>query len=180
MNKKVYFVIPQFLVTEELVTLASEMIDSVRASCPDAFIISVDDCGEYQKAIGAEEALLKSDLVLKNEKNSGFAITCNNGFRWIFENSGVDNCYIICANNDIIINRKTVPELIFPFENFDNVAISGIVSTKEKLWEGQPLEEMNWGEISEGGLIRDRMSDGGLWCSTKEILLNMAEYERKF
>lgn len=177
--QKIYIVIPQFLVTDELVQLAHDMIKSVRDSS-DAFIISVDDSGEYKKADGADEVLAMSDKVITNKQNSGFATTCNNGFRWIFERESVDNCYIVCANNDILINKKTLPALTEPFDLFPNVAITGIVSTKEKLWEGQPLEMMDWGEITEGGLLRDRMQDGGLWCSNKEVLQKIGIFDEKF
>ena len=155
------------------------MIDSVRQHSK-AFIISVDDTGEYKKADGADEAMAKSDIVIVNSKNSGFAATCNNGFRWIFENSGVDDCYIICANNDILINRKTIPALTEPFNCWDRVGITGIVSTREEMWDGRPLDEMDWFSVSDGGLLRDRMQDGGLWCSTKEILEEIGIFDEGF
>ena len=175
---KTYVVIPQFLVTDELVMLADNAIKSYRDSS-DVFIISVDDAGEYDKAKGADEIMAKSDLVITNKKNSGFGITCNNGFNWIFKNEK-DDCYIICSNNDIEVNKKVVPELIKPFEMFDNVAITGIVSTKDKNYEGLPLDEFNWNSISKDGLLRDRMQDGGLWMSKKSILQKIGIFDPIF
>jgi GT2 family glycosyltransferase len=172
---KTYVVIPQFLVNDELVQLAEDAIKSFRVD--DVFIISVDDCGEFQKAERADEVMALSDLVIKNEKNSGFAITCNNGFKWIFENEK-DDCYIVCANNDIVVNKKTIQALKDPFEMFDNVAITGIISTMTQEWEGKPLEEMDWRKMSENGMCGDRMQDGGLWCSKKTILLKLAVYRK--
>ena len=121
----------------------------------------------------------KSDIVITNEKNYGFARTCNEGFRWIFQNVKED-CYIICANNDILINKKTIPALTSPFDLFDNVAITGIISTTSKNWEFKPHEEMDWGCISEGGLLRDRMQDGGLWCSKKSVLEKIGIFDEQF
>lgn len=173
-----YVVIPQFLVTEELVALAENAIKSYRESS-NVFIISVDDAGEYSKAKNADEVMALSDLVLTNTKNSGFAVTCNNGFRWIFENEKED-CYIICSNNDILVNSRVIPALTEPFKLFDSVAITGIISTKEDTWEGKPLEEIDLGVISEGGLLRDRMQDGGLCCSTKNILQEIGIFDEQF
>lgn len=176
---KTYIVIPQFLVTDELVQLAEDCIQSYRDSA-DVFIISVDDAGEYKKADRADEVLAKSDLVITNERNSGFAITCNNGFRWIFENEKED-CYIICSNNDILVHDRVIPELKRPFELFDNVGISGIWSTKEKdLFEGKPLREWNGRRMSKDGLLGDRMQDGGLWCSKKLILQKIGIFDEMF
>lgn len=175
---KIYVVIPQFLVTKELVELADNCIKSFRDSS-DVFIISVDDSGEYQKADGADDVLNKSDLVLRNEKNSGFATTCNNGFRWIFENEK-DDCYVICSNNDIEIHDKVIPELKKPFEIFEDVAITGIYSTTAKEWEGKPLKEMCIPKISQDGILGDRMQDGGLWMSKKSVLEKIGIFDEQF
>ena len=120
-NMKTYVVIPQFLVTDELVQLAKDCIESYR-KYSNVFIISIDDSGEYKLSKGAKDVLKMSNLVIKNKKNSGFAITYNNGFNWIFENEK-DDCYIVCSNNDIRINKKTVEALAQPFGMFENVAI---------------------------------------------------------
>ena len=175
---QVIVVIPQFLVTEELVELAKDCIESYR-TFSDVFIISVDDSGEYGKAKGADEVLALSDIVITNEKNSGFGFTCNNGFRWIFENVKED-CYIICSNNDIRVNKKTVKALKDPFEMFENVAITGIISTDCDTWEGRPLEEMDWRCMTKDGLCRDRMQDGGLWMSKKSVLEKIGIFDPIF
>lgn len=170
--EKTYIVIPHYIVTEELKELAINAIKSFRVS--DVIIISVDDGSPMDTAFLKE----LSDVYIRNEENSGFAVTCNNGFRWIFENEK-DDCYIVCANNDIEINKKTIPALQAPFDMFDNVAITGIISTTAKDWEGKPLEDMDWRKITDGGLIRDRMMDGGNWMSTKSILQKLSIYRKK-
>lgn len=173
-----YVVIPHFLVTDELVSLADNTISTFR-EYSDATIISVDDSGEYDSAEGADKVLDKSDVLLTNDINCGFAKTCNNGLRWIFENEDED-CYIICANNDIEINSKTIPALKYPFETLANIAISGIISTKEHTIEGKPIEEADWYVMSSGGLLGDRMQDGGLWMSTKSILQKIGIFDERF
>lgn len=174
---RTYVVIPQFLVNEELVKLANDAIESYRKSS-DVFIISVDDSGEYGNAKGAKEVLAKSDIVLKYKLNKGFGRACNTGFNWIFKNEKKD-CYIICSNNDIRVHKKVVPELIKPFDLFENVAITGIFSTKSNDWEGKPLEEMCIPRMAEGGLLGDRMQDGGLWMSKKSVLEKIGIYRKK-
>jgi len=174
---KTYLVIPQFLVTEELVSLANSMIDSVR-NASDVFIISVDDSGEFGKAEGADGVLAKSDLVLTNKKNSGFAITCNNGFRWIFENEKED-CYIVCANNDIELSKGWLEAMQQPFEDYGNVAVSGICHSQVKEIDGKPISEIRNSKITDGGLNGELMQDGGLLMSTKNTLLKVAEYVKK-
>ena len=53
-SKKTIVVIPQMLITDELVELASNAIDSFRKH--DVYIISVDDAGEFPKAKGASRS----------------------------------------------------------------------------------------------------------------------------
>lgn len=172
----IYAVMPHYIVTEELKELATNAIKSFKKYAKDVIVISVDDGSPMDTTFLKE----LSDVYLRNDKNSGFAITCNNGFKWIFENAqGKDN-YIICANNDIEINEKVVSALVDPFKRWDKVAFTGIVSTKNHEWEGKPLNEFNWNRISQDGLLRDRMQDGGLWCSTQKVLEEIGIFDEQF
>ena len=168
-------IIPQFLVTDELVELADNCIKSYRENT-DAFIISVDDSGEYQKAKDADKVLKTSDLVLRMPKNGGFAKSCNLGFNRAIK----EDAYIVCSNNDILVHDRVIPELKRPFETFENVAISGLWSTKSTNFEGIPLRDFNGGRMSEGGLLEDRMQDGGLWMSTSSILRKIGLFDERF
>jgi GT2 family glycosyltransferase len=178
MEMKCYVIIPQFLVTDELVTLAENCIKTYR-EFSDCIVISVDDAGEYPKAARADEVLDTSDYVVRYEKNKGFAGACNAGFKKAFELSKED-CFIICSNNDIEINKKTIWALKEPFEKFENVAITGIISNKERMWEGKPIDELDWRCYSEGGLLRGYMQDGGLWMSKKSILEKIGLFDERF
>jgi len=170
---KTYVVMPHYLVTDELVKLAENALKSFR--CSDAILISVDD----GSPIGKEVLINNSDYYLRNEKNSGFAPTCNKGFRWIMEHEK-DDCYIVCANNDIEVNKRVIPALIEPFEKYPDVAITGIISTREKQWEYKPLEDASWDMIASGGLLYDRMQDGGLWMSKKSVLEKIGIFDEQF
>ena len=174
---KTYVTIPQMLITDELVQLASNAIDSFRKH--DVYIISVDDAGEYPKAKGALEVMAKSDLVLTNKKNEGFGRTCNRGLNWIFQNKKED-CWIICANNDIEIEENSIKELQRPFGMFENVALTGICSTTERELEGKKLKDYQRPVMTEGGLCGDRMQDGALICTKKSVLEKIGIYDPEF
>jgi GT2 family glycosyltransferase len=171
---KTYVVMPSFIVTEELQTLATNAIKSFKEHS-DVTLISVDDGSPM------DTKFLKrlSDVYLRNRKNSGFGPTCNKGFGWIFKHEPED-CYILCANNDIRIHDKVLPALKFPFENFENVAITGILSSKENTIFNQPIETYEYRKITEGGLNRDWMQDGGLWMSKKSILQKIGIFDEQF
>lgn len=171
---KTYVVIPHFIISEELVKLAENTIKSFK-DYSDVVVISVDDGSPM------DTTFLKdlSDVYIRNKENSGFAITCNNGFKWIFKNEPND-CYIVCANNDILINKRVIPALQEPFDKFKDVAITGIFSTTCLNWQGTPLEKCNFGKISGGGLLGDRMQDGGLWMSKKSILKKIGLFDEQF
>lgn len=164
---------PHYIVTEELKQLATEALKSFR--CDDVILISVDDGSPM------DTQFLKdlSDIYIRNEVNSGFAITCNNGFKKALK-IAKDDDYIVCANNDILVHKKALEELRRPFKEFENVAITGIFSTMAKEWEGKPLEEMEIQRISEGGQLGDRMQDGGLWMTTAGILKKIGLFDEQF
>lgn len=172
---KTYCVIPNYIVTEELKQLAIHTIQSYRDAGNEVHIIAIDDGSPMDTTFLKE----MSDTYIRNEQNSGFAISCNNGFIWIFENE-IDDCYIICSNNDIEVNKKTLPELQRPFEMFDNVAITGIISFMVKEPENQPMENFSWHKMTQGGLCNDRMQDGGLWMSKKSILQKIGVFDERF
>jgi GT2 family glycosyltransferase len=173
--EKTFVVIPHYIVTEELKELATNTINSFRQSYPEAVIVSVDD-GSPMDCTFLQEL---SDVYLRNEKNSGFAITCNNGFDWIFRNT-TENCYIICSNNDIEINPGCIEELKFPFENLENVAVTGISHSRTRVHDGIELKDKKGDKLTNGGLNGECMQDGGLWMSTKEVLQKVGIFDEQF
>jgi GT2 family glycosyltransferase len=179
-SKKTIVVMPQMLITEELVELADNAIKSFRKN--DVFLISIDDAGEYPKAKGALEVMAKSDLVLTNKINQGFGITCNRGFNWIFENEKND-CWIIISNNDLEIEDNSIKELQRPFGMFENVAITGICSTTEREIEGKKLKDYHEDKMTMDGFIScggGHMQDGALICTKKSVLEKIGIYDEDF
>jgi len=167
---KTYVVMPHLITNIVNLKLAVNAIKSFS----DVIIISVDDGSTHDMT----EIINASDYYLKRE-NGGFAKACNTGFRWIFEHEKED-CYIICANNDILVNKRVVPALREPFELYPNVGITGILSTTEDSLDGKKLEDVNYNCMNSGGLFLGRMQDGGLWMSKKSILQKIGIFDEDY
>lgn len=177
---RTYVVMPHYLITPQLIKYATRAIESIKESS-DAIVISVDDGSPLD---GTEIARV-SDYYLKNEKNMGFAPTCNRGFKWVFEHEKED-CYIICANNDIEVYKGFLEALKEPFEKIDNVAVSGIIHTRffdnngEPIFDGIHPKDYRGIETTQGGMCKDFMQDGGLWCSKKSVLEKVGIFDEQF
>ena len=167
-----YIVIPQYLVNDELKKLSDNALKSFRDSS-DVKIICVND--------GADSYNLKklSDVYLENKENQGFAKTCNKGFEWIFKNVKCD-CNIVCANNDIEVSKGWLEAMAEPFEMFENVAITGLVSSKERLIDGVPINDYRRDKMNEGGQLDDWIQSGGLWMTKKSILKKIGTFDEQF
>ncbi len=166
---------PNYIVTEELKDYATAAIKSFRDSWKDFELIVVDDGSPMDTTFLKELA----DIYIRNEKNSGFAISCNNGFKRAFKELGDENGYIVCANNDIEVYPRSQEELIFPHNEFDNVAITGICHRSIKEVDGKHLSEIRESKIVEGGQAAV-MQDGGLWMSTKKVLKKVGLFDEQF
>lgn len=178
---KLYIVIPQYLINNELVELSKNAIDSFK-NTSDCTLISVDDCGDR----GVEMLKEKSDVYLKNEKNSGFAKTCNAGFRWILENEK-EEAWVVCANNDIEVFEGWFEEFVKTMNEHNGDAIGGI-GYRERIVEGKPLTEFktnvgslyNSSFISEGGRLGDWMFPGGFFMVKLSVLRELGLYDEGF
>lgn len=166
-----YVVMPHYIITPELIDLAKNAINSLR--CADVQIISVND--------GSNAQFLKplSDVYLSNETNEGFAKACNKGLSWVLENVDED-CYVVCANNDIEVFPGWLEALQEPFTLYPNVAFTGLISSKLREIDGVPIEKYQIPTITEGGLLRDWMQSGGLWCSKKSVLQKIGLFDEQF
>lgn len=171
---KTYVIIPHFIITEELKELAINTIRSMKETS-DVTIVSVDD-GSTMDTSFLDNI---SDVVLRNEKNSGFAVTCNNGFKWVFENEK-DNCFIVCANNDIEVYDGWLEAMKQPHLEYENVAVSGICHSQIKEIDGIHLSKKRDSKITDGGLNGELMQDGGLWMSTKDVLQKVGIFDEQF
>jgi GT2 family glycosyltransferase len=174
---RIYVVMPHYIITKEVAELAKNAIKSFKNTC-DCTVISCDDCSPYEDVGFLKEM---SDVYIRNEKNLGFAANCNVGFRWIFENEK-DDCYIVCANNDIEVFEYWFDELKKALDMFQG-SMSGGLGYKDRIVEGMRIEDyrINPGSkftaryMSIGGRLQDWMFPGGMWMSTKGFLDKMSE-----
>lgn len=169
-----YVVIPHYIVTNELKELATNAIKSIKQTS-DVIVVSVDDGSPMDTTFLKE----LSDEYVRNDENSGFAITCNNGFRHVFEKEKGD-CYIVCANNDIEVFKGWLEAMVDPFNRWNDVGITGLISSKEKIIDGVPIQEYQKRWITTGGQLNDWMQSGGLWMSKKSILEKIGLFDEQF
>ena len=168
-------VMPNFIVTKELFELMKNAVASFRKSTPEHAkleLILVDDGSPMKDAVLWMKA--NADIYIRNEKNSGFAITCNNGFK------KATGKYIVCANNDIEVYPDWWEAMAQPFDMFGNVGVTGLISYKSREPEGVPIEKWKIKMITEGGQLRDWMQSGGLWMTTKEVLDECGMFDEQF
>lgn len=157
---------PHYIATKELKELATDAINSMKKK---AFIVSVDD-GSPMDTKFLDDI---SGKVIRLEENSGFAKACNAGFNWALDQ---DVEYVGCANNDIKCYHGWLEALLEPFRKWDNVGITGIVHSKDK----EVARTEKGTKITEGGLLDEKMQNGGLWLSTKETLCTIAPDKKVF
>jgi GT2 family glycosyltransferase len=104
-------------------------------------IIVVDDCStdETQENI----KLFSNVLYVRNEENSGFIHSCNNGA------SQATGDYLFFLNNDVVVTEGWVDELALTFLNFPNAGLAG----SKLMYPDGRLQEA-------GGII---WQDGSAW-----------------
>jgi O-antigen biosynthesis protein len=182
MEKKVFVVMPHYIITEEVAQLARNAIRTFKETS-DCFIISCDDCSPYED-IGFLKEM--SDVYIRNKENKGFAGNCNVGFNWIFENVK-DDCYVVCVNNDIEVFEGWFDELKNAMEMFQGAMVGGL-GFKSRMVEGMPIEmyRINPGSkftaryVSIGGRLEDWMFPGGMYMTTKGFLQENGLYDENF
>lgn len=157
---------PVYIATEELKQLT---INAIKSMLPSVFVLVVDDGSPLDTTFLDTLA----DYTLRLPKNSGFAIASNTGLAWLLDK---DFEYIGCANNDIEVYDGWLDALLEPFAKFEDVGITGIIHSKDK----QEAKTHKGRKITEGGLINDRMQNGGLWLSTKEVLTEVGLFDEQY
>lgn len=178
---KIYIVIPHYIITEHVANLAKDAINSFKNTA-ECTIINCDDCSPY------DTSFLKDmpDVYIRNKKNKGFAGNCNVGFKWIFENEK-DDCYIVCANNDIEVYKDWFEYFRIALDIGKGNMVGGL-GYKSKKVEGMPLTmyDQNPGSkfsgnyITEGGRLDDWMFPGGFWMTTKKDLQEIGLFDENF
>jgi GT2 family glycosyltransferase len=94
--------------------LASLLLSVNRATFE---VILVDD-GSNDESIGIPE-LIKGVKYIRNEEAQGFIRACNRGAE------SAQGDYIVMLNNDTEVTYGWLDELLWPFEHFDNVGMTG-------------------------------------------------------
>lgn len=169
---KVAIVIPHYIATSELVRLATNTINSIHKTS-DVFVISVDDGSPTDTGF----LEVSSDHTIHLKENGGFAVACNTGFEWAIEH---DFEYIGCANNDIEVYGDWLEQMLRPFVLFEQVGLTGLISSKERVIDGVPIEKYVVPKMTEGGLLNHYMQSGGLLLSTKKVLEDVGLYDERF
>ena len=171
----IYIVIPCYIATEELAELTRRTIKSFKETS-ECYIIAVDD-GSPMKDIDADE-------VLVNETNMGFAKTCNKGLKRALKLATNDD-YIVCANNDIYVFDGWDRAMTEPFERFERVGITGLISApdydvSDGKFRGKLIKDFKVNKITEGGLLDGWMQSGGLWMTTPSVLKEIGLFDEQF
>lgn len=178
---KTYCVIPHYIITEHVAQLARNAVNSFKNTA-DCIVVNCDDCSPY------DTSFLKGmpDVYIRNEKNLGFAGNCNVGFKWIFENEK-DDCYIVCANNDIEVYPHWLERLKEAMAVGNGHMVGGL-GYKSRIVEGRPIQDYdkNSGSrfkdtyITEGGRLDDWLFPGGFWMTTKKALEEEGVFDEGF
>lgn len=163
---KTYVVMNHYIHTPELVELATNAIKSFRAH--DVIIVSVDDCSPMDTTFIKE----LSDVFIKRETNGGFAVSANDGLKYVLENEK-EECIIVYANNDIEVYRNWLEEA-HKFFGFGADMVGGLgFKGRDFLWE-------NSTDYSMGGLYRDWMFPGGFFITKLSVLKDIGIYDENY
>ncbi len=80
-------------------------------------VILVDD-GSTDETLGAGQ-ILKGVTLVRHDEAQGFIRSCNDGA------GRAKGKYIVLLNNDVEVSDRWIDELVWPFENFDGVGLTG-------------------------------------------------------
>lgn len=154
---KLFVVIPNYSVNDEVIGLACNAIKSFK-STSDCIVVVSDDHSPLETS-KIEEL---SDVFLKREENGGFSKACNTGFEYALEH-GAD--YVVCANTDIEVPENWMGEFMKCFEMGADMV--GGLGYKQK---GAINERKDHNYVSIGGRMDDWMFPGGFWMMRRNVL----------
>lgn len=173
-----FVVMPIYAVSERLLTLTLNAIKSFKDTEPSVAVVAVIDGPAIPGAVEQIQAV--SDHIFVKEFNTGFANTCNTGFKLVFSLLDGADGYIICANNDIEVFPGWLQAMQRPFGMFDRVGMTGLISSKERIIDGKPISERKIQRITDGGRLDDWMMSGGLWMARAETLRQVGLFDEQF
>ena len=161
---KLFVIIPNYSVNEEVIQLACNAIQSFKETAECTVVVSDDRSPLDTSRI---EAL--ADVFLKREENGGFAAACNTGFEYAMKN-GAD--YIVCSNTDIEAPKGWVEEFMRCFDKGADMV--GGLGHKEK---GAVNDRKDHAYVSEGGRLDDWMFPGGFYMVKRNLLEDVGFYD---
>lgn len=165
-------VIPNYIATEELKQLSINTIKSMRDTS-NVHIIAVDDGSPMDTSFLDKIA----DVTIHSPTNNGFAITCNKGFELALANGYK---FIGCANNDIEVFDGWIENLLYPFHAYEDCGITGLISSKERIIDGTPINKFQIPKLTSGGLLNHWMQSGGLLMTKADVLNDIGLYDESF
>lgn len=131
-------------------------------------------CSNLRSDTPVFDYFMMADASYRNETNSGFAKSCNNGFDLAFMN---DPDYIVCLNNDILVWSGWLDALLEPFGNDTLSPPPGAVmpaliretsDAREAIGLESPSLKQNAGKIGV------RAEFGSLWAAPAQVLARVA------
>lgn len=168
---KVCVVMPVYIATEELMILTINSLTSIRKTS-EVYIIVVDDGSPMDVSALSKVA----DCILHNVTNLGFAPTCNKGMALAMD-AGFE--FIVVANNDIEVYPGWLEAMVYPFREYENVGLTGLISSKEMYIEGKHISKYQVAKITSGGLLGGWMQSGGLLMVSSKVIEDVCLYRRK-
>lgn len=154
----IYVIIPNLTLSEELEKLALDAIGSFKKTAECMVVVSDDNSHLDTSAIEKS-----ADIFLKRDSQGGFSKCCNTGFRYALKQEDCD--YIVCANNDIVVNDGWREEFRKAFD-FGADLVGGL-GCKDKDVKN-PRANDNY--YSEGGRMDDWLFPGGFWCMKRSVM----------
>lgn len=163
---KTYVVMNHYIHTPELVELATNALRSfgnyfVR-------IVSVDDNSPMDTTFIRD----LSDVFINRDKNGGFAVSANDGLRWVLNNEKED-CIVVYANNDIEVKGNWLEEAN-RFFSMGADMVGGLGYRTKDIPDGVCTD------YSIGGLYNDWMFPGGFFITKKSVLEEIGIYDENY
>ena len=178
---KLYVIIPHYIITQHVADLAKRAIESFKETS-DCIVLNCDDASPFDTSFLKE----MPDVYIRNKENLGFAGNCNVGFKWIFENEP-DDCYIVCANNDIEVYPRWFEYFKLAMELGKGNMVGGLGCRDRKVdgrdikeYETNPGSRFAGQYITEGGRLDDWLMPGGFWMTTKKDLQEVGLFDEGF
>lgn len=175
-QKKISIVIPNWL-TERGGKIAKEAeafwflqhcVDRLKKFTEATYELIIVDNGS---TVGREWMEKVADKYIRNDKNLGFAVACNQGF-FVCEGE-----YVVCLNNDILVYQNWAEALLKTFEDNKNcgVAMPALMKQTKDARVALEIEEIdlnsNYNEYGKGGEF------GSCFMIKKELMDKLKEQD---